>query len=234
MSRRPTLCPMCPTFWPSVKNSPQPAAMPKKAAASGRSRPSASQMPSSTVVATTSAMNTVRIGGTRTVWVSRHSSWIGASLTVGASTRVACPRVKPDLANLSPGRLELKSITSNPWIIDAVGTLSTNSRWSVMRPPAMCSSPAETPTCAGSPLTTNVHSTASSSGSPGRPRTLVMIACAGGSIGPGLARLERVSPLVACAPCAPSERPPAPATKASAAWVRKSRRGDDESMKRPT
>ena len=152
-------------------------------------------------------MNTVRIGGTRRVWVSRHSSWIGASLMVGASIRLACPRVNPAFANLSPGLLELKSMTSKPWIIDAVGTLSTNVLCRAMRPPAMCSSPADTPTCAGSPLTTKVHSTASSSGSPGLPRTLVMTACAGGSIGPALARVDRVNLLAGdWAARAPAER----------------------------
>jgi len=65
---------MCPTLRSIVKNSPHPAIIPKNAADSGRNRPSSSQIPSVTVVATTSAMKTVRTGGTRRMCETRHSS----------------------------------------------------------------------------------------------------------------------------------------------------------------
>ena len=54
-------------------------------------------------------MKTVRTGGTRSVWLSRHSSWIGASLMVGALTRVACPRVKRELV-AGPARAEVDEV----------------------------------------------------------------------------------------------------------------------------
>jgi len=69
----------------------------------------------------------------------------------------------------------------------------------------MCSSPGATPTCGGSPLTTKVQRTESSSGSPGWPWTLVMMAGTGGIIGPGFGMGFRDSPLD-CGACAAAAR----------------------------